>query len=302
MRKAFLETLCSLAEKDERIWLLCGDLGFSVLEPFIENFPDRFINAGVAEQNMAGVATGLAMSGKIVFIYSIANFPVMRCFEQIRNDICYHKANVKIVTVGGGFAYGSAGYTHHGVEDMGVMRLLPNMTVIAPADPVETKLATRSLIEHEGPCYLRLGKAQESVVHKTTPHFRLGKAILIQEGCDVTIVSTGAVLKMVIDAAEELLQQNCSVQVISMHTLHPLDSETILQSAQKTGRIVTVEEHSLGGLGTAVAEVLAGIKCKFVPLRLKQSPAVTAGNQEALRTLGGLSITRIIDTVNEVTA
>lgn len=302
MRTAFIRTLCEIANKNGRIWLLCGDLGFSVLEPFIESFPDRFINAGVAEQNMAGVATGLAMSGKIVFIYSIANFPVMRCFEQIRNDICYHKANVKIVSVGGGMSYGSAGYSHHAVEDMGVMRLLPNMTVVAPADPVETKLATRSLIEHEGPCYLRLGKAEESVVHKTTPHFKLGKAILIRKGNDATIISTGAVLKIAVDAAEKLLQQNCSVQVISMHTLHPLDSETILQSAQKTGRIVTVEEHSLGGLGTAVAEVLAGIKCKFVPLRLKQSPAVTAGNQEALRTLGGLSITRIIDTVNEVTA
>ncbi len=145
MRNTFVTTLCDLAEQDERVWLLCGDLGYSVLERFSERFPGRYVNMGVAEQNMAGVAAGLALSGKIVFTYSIANFPVMRCLEQLRNDVCYHNLNVKTVAVGGGLAYGTHGYTHHGVEDIAVMRALPNMVVMAPGDPIETILATYAL-------------------------------------------------------------------------------------------------------------------------------------------------------------
>src|SRR5262249_13809462 len=142
MRAAFIKTLYELAERDERVWLLTGDLGFTVLEDFARRFPERYLNVGVAEQNMTGVAAGLARCGKVVFTYSIANFPTLRCLEQIRNDVCYHEANVKVVSVGGGFAYGAAGYTHHGVEDLGALRLLPGMTVVAPGDPVETRLAT----------------------------------------------------------------------------------------------------------------------------------------------------------------
>jgi len=182
MRTAFIKTLCELAEQDERIWLLCGDLGYSVLEGFSSRFPNRFVNVGVAEQNMTGIAAGLALSGKVVFIYSIANFPVMRCLEQIRNDVCYHNLNVKIVTVGGGLTYGSLGYTHHGVEDIAVMRVLPNMTVIAPGDPVEARLATQAILNTPGPCYLRLGKAGEPVVHQIEPEFQVGKAISLQLG------------------------------------------------------------------------------------------------------------------------
>jgi hypothetical protein len=147
MRTAFLETLVRLARHDERIWLLTGDLGYSVLEGFAREFPERFVNAGVAEQNLTGVAAGLALSGKIVFTYSIANFPTLRCLEQIRNDVCYHRANVKVVAVGGGLAYGSQGYTHFGVEDLAVMRALPYMTVVAPGDPVEARLATEAIAQ-----------------------------------------------------------------------------------------------------------------------------------------------------------
>ena len=171
MRTTFIETLCDLAERDERIWLITGDLGFSVLERFSERFPERYINAGVAEQNMTGIAAGLAHSGLVVFTYSIANFPVMRCLEQIRNDVCYHNMNVNVVAVGGGFSYGTAGYTHHGVEDIAVMRAMPNMTVVAPADPYETRKATESVAAHAGPCYLRLGKSREPDVHDGEPPF-----------------------------------------------------------------------------------------------------------------------------------
>lgn len=299
MRTAFIHTLCDLAEKKEHIWLLCGDLGFSVLETFAEKFPERFVNVGVAEQNMAGVAAGLALSGKIVFVYSIANFPVMRCLEQIRNDICYHDANVKIVSVGGGVAYGSAGYTHHGIEDMGVMRLLPNMTVIAPADPVETKLATVAAVECEGPCYLRLGKSSEPVIHETEPKFETGKAIVLRKGSDVTIIGIGTTMKMVLDASDLLLKQGYSIRVISMHTLKPIDTEAILEAADKTDIIITVEDHGLGGLGTAVAETLSGVNCTFVPVYLKLPSVISSGSQESLRKLYGLSVVHIVDTVNE---
>jgi transketolase len=297
MRTAFIKTLCELAEQDERIWLLCGDLGYSVLEGFSSRFPNRFVNVGVAEQNMTGIAAGLALSGKVVFIYSIANFPVMRCLEQIRNDVCYHNLNVKIVTVGGGLTYGSLGYTHHGVEDIAVMRVLPNMTVIAPGDPVEARLATQAILNTPGPCYLRLGKAGEPVVHQIEPEFQVGKAISLQLGSDLTLISTGGMLQSVVLAAEKLASQGYSVQVLSMPTVYPLDEPAIVQATKQTGKIITVEEHGLGGLGSAVAEVLAlgGIPVKFRPLRLPREAMKVAGSQTVLRSSQGLSIERIVD-------
>ncbi|MCB8786462.1 transketolase family protein [Planktothrix agardhii] len=297
MRTAFIKTLCELAEQDERIWLLCGDLGYSVLEGFSSRFPNRFVNVGVAEQNMTGIAAGLALSGKVVFIYSIANFPVMRCLEQIRNDVCYHNLNVKIVTVGGGLTYGSLGYTHHGVEDIAVMRVLPNMTVIAPGDPVEARLATQAILNTPGPCYLRLGKAGEPVVHQIEPEFQVGKAISLQLGSDLTLISTGGMLQSVVLAAEKLASQGYSVQVLSMPTVYPLDEHSIVQAAKQTGKIITVEEHGLGGLGSAVAEVLAlgGIPVKFRLLRLQREAMKVAGSQTVLRSSQGLSIERIVD-------
>lgn len=254
MRTAFIETLCELAEQDERIWLLTGDLGYSVLERFAQRFPDRFVNVGVAEQNMTGVAAGLALCGKIVFTYSIANFPTMRCLEQIRNDVCYHNLNVKIVAVGGGLAYGSAGYTHHAVEDLAVMRAMPNMTVLAPGDPVETRLATRAVVDWPGPCYLRLGKAGEPVVHRCEPAFAIGRAIPICNGRDVTVITTGGVLHAAVRAVEALRADGVQAGVLSLPTVKPLDEAAVLSVARA---LVVVEEHSpIGGLGAAVAEVL----------------------------------------------
>jgi len=160
VRTAFIDTLLDLARRDPRIVLITGDLGFGVVDRFMQELPAQFVNAGVAEQNMTGLAAGMALSGKTVFTYSIANFPVVRCLEQIRNDVCYHNASVKIVAVGGGFAYGALGYSHHAVEDIAFMRALPAMTVVAPIDPVEAELATRAVATLPGPCYLRLGRAE----------------------------------------------------------------------------------------------------------------------------------------------
>src|SRR5882724_5930015 len=223
MRTAFFRVLLELAEKDDRITLMVGDLGFGVVEQFMRRFPGRFINAGVAEQNMMGLATGLALSGRVVFTYSIGNFPTLRCLEQIRNDACYHRADVKVVAVGGGFAYGSLGMTHHATEDLAIMRALPHMMVVAPGDPVEVEHATRALAIHAGPCYLRLGRAGETIVHRPDVEFELGRAIRVRDGRDVTLISTGGLLETTVRVAACLAGDRVEARVLSMHTLKPLD-------------------------------------------------------------------------------
>ena len=300
MRNAFIDELHRVAERDERVWLVCGDLGYSVLEPFAQRFPDRFLNAGVAEQNMTGIAAGLALSGKVVFTYSIANFPVMRCLEQIRNDVCYHRLNVNIVAVGGGLAYGPAGYTHHAVEDLAVMRALPNMTVVAPGDPVETRLAARALARAEGPSYLRLGKAGEPVVHTEEPPFQLGRAIPVREGSDATIVSTGAALRLAVDAADALAARELSVGVLSMPTVKPLDRAAVLRAAERTPLVCVVQEHSdCGGLTDAVARCLAErpeLGATLVPVELSSAHSDgTIGGQAFLAERAGVSAARIVE-------
>jgi transketolase len=304
VRTAFIETLKDLAGQDERIWLLCADLGFSVLENFAQAFPKRYVNVGVAEQNMTGVAAGLALSGKIVFTYSIANFPVIRCLEQIRDDVCAHNLNVKVVSVGGGFAYGSAGYTHHGTEDLAMMRVLPNMTVLAPGDPIETRLLTVAATARPGPCYLRLGKAGEPIVHASQPEVTIGKAIVLRKGDAGTLISTGGALAMTVKAAEELAAQGVSVSVLSMPTLSPLDNEAILRAAKDTGRIVTVENHGIGGLGSAVAEVLAtsAFHPRFAPLYLQARPIKVAGSEASMYASHNLSASEITSTMKSLLA
>jgi transketolase len=259
MRGAFARSLVALAERDPRVWLLTGDLGFSVLEPFAQRFPERFVNVGVAEQNMVGVAAGLAHSGKRVFVYSIANFPTLRCLEQIRNDVCYHGLPVRIVSVGGGVAYGAAGYTHHGVEDFAVLRALPGLAVLAPGDPRETELLVNALGDLPGPAYLRLGKAGEPEVHRDLPRLTLGRALVLRSGSDLTLIATGGMLYGAVQAAEELEKQDgLSVRVLSMHSLKPFDEAAVRAAASETRAILSVEEHStIGGLGSAVADVLA---------------------------------------------
>ncbi|HWC90599.1 MAG TPA: transketolase C-terminal domain-containing protein [Pirellulales bacterium] len=263
MRTAFIEALCLAAQLDDRIWLLTADLGYSVLEIFAQRFPRRYLNVGVAEQNMAGIAAGLAHSGKLPVIYSIANFPTFRCLEQLRNDICHQQANVKIVAVGGGYAYGPQGHSHHAIEDLAVMRALPGMTVVAPADPVEARLATGAICAHAGPCYLRLGKAREPVLHVAPPAFELGRAIQVRSGRALTLISTGGMLQKTLAVAERLAAEGSAPRVLSMHTIKPLDEQAVLRAAAETGGIISVEEHSVtGGLGSAIADVMALGGCR----------------------------------------
>jgi transketolase len=296
-----METLFELAKQDERIVLLTGDLGFSVIEPYMQALPKQFVNAGVAEQNMTGMAAGMALSGKIAFTYSIGNFPTLRCLEHVRNDVCYHNANVKVVCVGGGFCYGAAGATHHATEDLGVMRMLPGMTVIAPADPVEARHATRALVEHAGPAYLRLGKAGEPVVHQSDIDFRIGKAIRVREGDSLTLISTGGMLRFVLQAADQLSASGIHARVLSMHTIKPLDTDAVLAAARETSAIFTVEEHSIvAGLGGAVAEVLAesGLPLPiFKRLGLPSTFAPRVGTQQYMLDQAGLSVEGIVQSV-----
>lgn len=301
MRNTFLNTLFELAKQDSRIVFITGDLGFGVVEPFMEQLPKQFVNAGVAEQNMTGMAAGMALSGKIAFTYSIANFPTLRCLEHIRNDICYHDANVNVVSVGGGFAYGSMGATHHATEDLGVMRMLPNMVVVAPGDPVETEAATRAIVDYPGPCYLRLGKAGEPVVHQGSIDFRLGKAICLRDGEDVTLISTGGMLQTTVGVADTLALAGINARVLSMHTLKPLDDEAVMAAARETRAILTIEEHSIiGGLGSAVAELLAETEDVRVPFKRLGIPprfSPRVGTQEYLLQENRLDLNSIVEAV-----
>lgn len=306
MRTAFIETLVELAEQDERICLLTGDLGFGVVEVFANRFPKRFINVGVAEQNMTGVATGLALSGKIVFTYSIANFPTLRCLEQIRNGACYHDANVKIVSIGGGLSYGSLGMSHHATEDLAIMRALPNMTVIAPGDPHETRAATAAIVGRRGPAYLRLGRAGEPLVHARPVDLQIGRALQLRDGNDLTLISTGGMLTVAVQAAEMLAAEGISSRVLSMHTVKPLDADAVARAAAETKLVVTLEEHAVaGGLGGAVAEVMAESTTKGAPLKRIGLPSAllsVAGSREFLCHRYGLSTPAVTHTVRQALA
>ena len=299
MRTAFITALQELAEHDDRVTLVVGDLGFGVVEPFAKRFPSRYVNPGVAEQNMTGLAAGMAMSGKVVFTYSIGNFPTLRCLEQIRNDVCYHSADVKIVSVGGGFSYGSLGMSHHATEDLAIMRALPRMTVVAPGDPIEAAAATRALAAMPGPAYLRLGRAGEPIVHQGPISFTIGKAITVREGTDVTLIATGGILEQAMAAADQLAARGVQTRVLSMHTIKPLDTDAVLKAARETGAIATLEEHSiLGGLGGAVAEVLAEHaprKIPFTRIGMDSTFVSKAGDQEYLRDMFGLSAPAVVD-------
>lgn len=260
IRRAFIDTLCDVAAKDDRIWLVCGDLGFNLLEKFALRFPERFINAGIAEQHMIGMASGLASCGKIVFIYSIANFPTMRCLEQIRNDVCLHQANVKIVTTAGGFIYGTQGVTHQVVEDLAVMRAMPFMSIACASDAAQASALTETAAFLSGPAYLRFGKGETKAVYTDRRSFLPGKMVELKGGKDVLLIATGPVLVNVLEAADVLAQRGFSVAVWDSPWVKPIDEEALSKAALCYRLIVTVEDaHVNGGLGGVVAEVVSSV-------------------------------------------
>lgn len=303
MRDTFVKTLLEIAKKDKNVYLITGDLGFGVLKPFWNELPDQIINAGIAEQNMTSIAAGLALQGKIVYTYSIGNFPTLRCIEQIRNDCAYHNANVKVVCVGGGFVYGSLGMSHHATEDIAIMRSLPDVTVLAPGDLVEAEYATKAIYEQQGTCYLRLGRGGEKRIHDKIEGFAVGKAIEIQKGERVAVFSTGAIFDEVNEACEELKAQGITPTVYTFPTVKPIDKEVILDCAKTHKAIVTVEEHNLsGGFGSAVAEVLAeadGVKAKLVRVALDDRYSCIVGSQKYLRKQYSIDADTIAERVKE---
>lgn len=303
MRTAFIETLTRLAAKKENIFLLSGDLGFSVLENFIAKFPKQYLNIGVAEQNMIGIAAGLAHSGKTVFAYSIIPFITLRCLEQIRNDIAMQNLNVKLVGVGEGFSYGQLGPTHHSLEDIAIMRTIPQMTVICPGDPWEVENATITLAKLKTPAYLRIGKKGEPKINKPTAKFTIGKGIILTEGKDATLISTGNMLEAASKVVDTLKKEGLLARLISMHTVKPLDEKLILESAKTTGAIFTVEEHSIiGGLGSAVAEFLMRkqLEVKFYSFGVNDKFTKMAGSQEYLRKVNGLGINQMTEKIIKI--
>lgn len=304
MRNTFVKTLIELAEENQDIELITGDLGFGVLKPYWEKLPNQFTNAGIAEQNMTTVAAGMALEGKIVFTYSIGNFPTVRCLEQIRNDCAYHGANVKIVCVGGGFVYGSLGMSHHATEDIALLRALPDVTVICPGDLVEAEEATKAIVNYPGTCYLRLGRGGEKRVHDKIENFSIGKAIKVRDCIEaekkVAIFSTGAILDDATDASDMLEQLGIGVEQYSFPTVKPIDVRVIRECAEKFDYIVTVEEHNIvGGFGGAVAEVMAesSTKAKLVRIGLNDQYCTIVGDQQYLREKYGMSAKKIVDKV-----
>lgn len=241
MRNAFASEITSLATQDQRLFLLSGDIGNRLFDTFKGQFPNRFINCGVAEANMISVASGMALCGLRPVAYTINSFITARCLEQIRIDVCYHNVPVIIVGVGAGLSYASLGGTHQSCEDIAFLRVLPNMTVICPGDPVEVRLALRAALNHEGPVFIRLGKKGEPNVHRQPPAFAIGRAIVVRAGNDVCLLSTGNMLPVTVQAAEELEQKGVHAQVVSFHTVKPLDEGLLADVFSRFAVVATIE-------------------------------------------------------------
>jgi transketolase len=287
MRDRFIHTLCQLAEKDPRIMLITGDLGFAVLDEYRRRFPKQFINAGVAEQNMTLVATGMALEGHIVFTYSIGNFPTLRCLEMIRNDSAYHRANVKVVSIGGGFSYGQLGISHHATEDLAIMRSLPDVTCVSPTSLGEVTAATKAVTFTPGTCFLRLDKDKGPDGPADEP-FILGRPRRLRLGSDVAFFTTGGILSDVVKAADQLALTGISASIYAVHTIKPVEPDRFVEAARSHRAVVTVEEHTIhGGLGGLVLETLAdagAFPAKFLRIGLDGCFSSVVGTQGYLRT------------------
>ena len=302
MRDTFVSTLIGLAKENPSIEVITGDLGFGVLKPYFEQLPNQFTNAGIAEQNMTSVAAGMALQGKIVFTYSIGNFPTLRCLEQIRNDCAYHQANVKIVCVGGGFVYGSLGMSHQATEDIAIMRALPDVAVFCPGDLTEAEEITKAIVDYPGTCYLRLGRGGEKRIHEKIENFQVGRAIRVKDGEKIAIFSTGAIFEEVEIVCEKLKESGINPTVYTFPTVKPLDEETILKCAGSHDLIVTCEEHNVvGGFGGAVAEVMAEnpARAKLMRIGMNDQYCVKVGNQKYLRNEYGMSGEKIAERILE---
>jgi transketolase len=302
MRNAFADELTKLGNDDSRIVMLSGDIGNRLFDKFKDKHPSRFFNCGVAEANMMGVAAGMAMNGLRPVAYTITPFVTTRCLEQIRTDVCYHEAPVTIVAVGAGLAYSGLGPTHHACEDISFLRSIPNMVVICPGDAFEVRGALRAAMQQDRPVYIRMGKKGEPVVHKgPIADFAIGKAITIEEGADVCLLSTGNMLPEAIEAAHRLKEKGISAEVVSFHTVKPLDNQKLKEAFARFKLVATIEEHSLiGGFGAAVSEWLADTETahkKFLRFGTPDAFFKKSGEQEYAREVLGLTGHQIADKI-----
>lgn len=258
MRNHFIDEIERQAECDHRIVIITADLGYSVFDKFRKKFPDRFVNVGICEQNMASLATGMALSGYKVFVYSIGNFPVLRCLEQLRNDVCYHNADVTVIAVGGGFSYGQLGMSHHATEDLAIIRSLPGMKVFVPADPFEAEIVAQWVCKRGGPAYVRLAKCGEPSLHEKMNELDVSRLLELRSGSDVAVIATGPILSEALHAADDLADEGIKIGVYNCIMLKPFDKAGLMDLAQRYSIVVSLEEHTvIGGLGGCLAECLA---------------------------------------------
>ena len=305
MRTTFINTLTEMARTDDKIMCIIGDTGFSVFENFEKEFGPRFVNVGIAEQNFVSFGAGLAAMGMKPYIYNVVSFMTLRAAEQIMLDICYQENPVVLVGVGGGFAYATAGPTHHAVQDIAMMTALPNMTVVCPGDPVEMKAVMHISKDYGKPLYIRIGRSVDPVVHQRTIDFQIGQAIRMKEGTQATIFVTGVMLSEAVKAQEILEKRGFSVGLYSMPTVKPIDAEAVLESARAGKAIFTVEEHSvIGGLGDAVGRVLLDNMDKYPVVFRKfgvpDSFAPVTGTRDYLDDLYGLSAGKLADAIEQI--
>lgn len=300
MRNTIVNLIHEAARTNPNIYFLTGDLGYSVIENFQKELPKQCLNLGIAEQNMMGTAAGLALEGKKVFVYSIVPFATMRCMEQIRTDVAIQNLDVNIIGVGGGFAYGALGPTHHAIEDIAMMRVLPNFKIIAPSDPVSAAVLGKQVLRSRGPFYLRLNKGKETALYKEPPPLAIGKGYVIKPGAEVCIFCSGPITENVLDAAKNLESEGISIEVIDMATIKPIDADLIKLKSRSRKFLVAVEEHSIiGGLGSAIAEVIADQPKRALLYRLgaPDKYAEVFGNQEYMRKTMGLSAENIYQAI-----
>ena len=301
-----MQALLELAENDKDVLLITGDLGFGLFEGFAKQFPNQFVNIGIAEQNMIGVASGLALEGKTVFVYSIGNFPTLRCLEQIRNDACYHNININIICMGAGFSYGSLGMSHHATEDIAIMRSLPAITLISPSTEDEAYFATIDLAGRKGVGYLRLDKSKVKNIKISREDFNIGVGNALKDGTDYTIITCGGIAEEALSAANDLHDKNISCKIISMHTIKPIDRLLIQNCVENTKGIITLEEGNItGGIGSAVLETcleLGVFPKKMKRLGIKDDYISIVGSQKYLRGAVGISKQFIVDSILEMDA
>ena len=298
MRNVFADQVTQLAGADDRIVLLSGDIGNKLFDRFKESFPKRFYNCGVAEQNMISVAAGLALSGLRPVVYTITPFTTTRCYEQIRVDLCYHHAPVVVVGTGSGLSYAELGPTHHSLEDLAIMRVLPDMTVLAPCDEAELRACLTSAFKLAGPAYIRIGKKGEPKVHAKPPNFAIGSALPLSRGSDICLVATGTIVPTANAAADILRTRGFSVGVISMPTVKPLDTACLADIFANYRMVATIEEHSrVGGLGSAVAEWCADAssqRAQHVIFGADDRFLHEIGSQDYARRVSGLAVESIV--------